>query len=423
VTLPLADAAGSDHERRRNLRRMKTLATGLLGLATVVYVLARRWASAGGPSWAGYLAAAAEAGMVGALADWFAVTALFKHPLGLPIPHTAIIPTRKDNLGRSLEEFVATNFLAGPVIRDKVVQAQVTRRVGAWVAEPAHAERITAELGALVHGVLAVLTDDDVQDVLENTVLKRLVEPPWGPLAGRLLGEIVADGAHHRLVDLGVDEICAWLLANRDAVMRIVTDKAPSWSPRFLDERVAARVQDELVRFVLDVRHDPGHRVRKSIDAFLAQFAEDLRTDPYTIHRAEKVKDQLLRHPEVRQAVEALWATGKRLIVEGLDDPASPLSRRIVAIVVSVGDRLAGDAELQAKGDRWLADVAAHVVTTYRDELATVISDTVNRWDAPETARKVELQVGRDLQFIRINGTVVGALAGLVIHALSTSLL
>src|SRR5664280_2672165 len=132
------------------------------------------------------LATAAEAGMVGALADWFAVTALFKHPLGLPIPHTAIIPTRKDNLGRSLEEFVATNFLAGPVIRDKVVQAQVTRRVGAWVAEPAHAERITAELGALVHGVLAVLTDDDVQDVLENTVLKRLVEPPWGPLAGRL---------------------------------------------------------------------------------------------------------------------------------------------------------------------------------------------------------------------------------------------
>jgi uncharacterized membrane-anchored protein YjiN (DUF445 family) len=215
VTLPLADAAGSDHERRRNLRRMKTLATGLLGLATVVYVLARRWASAGGPSWAGYLAAAAEAGMVGALADWFAVTALFKHPLGLPIPHTAIIPTRKDNLGRSLEEFVATNFLAGPVIRDKVVQAQVTRRVGAWVAEPAHAERITAELGALVHGVLAVLTDDDVQDVLENTVLKRLVEPPWGPLAGRLLGEIVADGAHHRLVDLGVDEIYAWLLANQ----------------------------------------------------------------------------------------------------------------------------------------------------------------------------------------------------------------
>src|SRR5664280_2920693 len=206
------------------------------------------------------LAAAAEAGMVGALADWFAVTALFKHPLGLPIPHTAIIPTRKDNLGRSLEEFVATNFLAGPVIRDKVVQAQVTRRVGAWVAEPAHAERITAELGALVHGVLAVLTDDDVQDVLENTVLKRLVEPPWGPLAGRLLGEIVADGAHHRLVDLGVDEIYAWLLANRDAVMRIVTDKAPSWSPRFLDERVAARVHDELVRFVLDVRHDSGHR-------------------------------------------------------------------------------------------------------------------------------------------------------------------
>jgi uncharacterized membrane-anchored protein YjiN (DUF445 family) len=412
-----------DQARRRDLWRMKALATGLLLFATVVYVLASRWRSGGGPAWAGYLAAAAEAGMVGALADWFAVTALFRHPLGLPIPHTAIIPTRKDTLGHGLEEFVATNFLAEPVIRDKIGRAGVASRVGVWLAQPAHAERLTAELGTVVRGALAVLHDDDVQDVLEHTVLRRLLEPPWGPPAGRLLAEVVQDGAHHRLVDLAVDEASAWLAENKDAVMRLVTEKAPSWSPRFVDERVAARVHAELVQFALDVKHDRQHRLRRSIDAFLAQFAEDLRQDPYTIHRAERIKDQLLGHPEVRQSMAALWSTGKRLLIEGLDDPASPLRQRLAATLVEFGTRLAADADLQAKVDTWLEDAAAYLVTTYRAELATVISDTVNRWDAAETARKVELQVGRDLQFIRINGTVVGALAGLTIHAVSSTLL
>lgn len=410
-------------QRRRDLRRMKAIATGFLLAAVAVYAVARRWELAGAPAWVGYLRAAAEAGTVGALADWFAVTALFRRPLGLPIPHTAIIPTRKDALGRSLEEFVATNFLAEDVIRDKVGRAGVAARVGWWLSERSHAERVTGELASAVRGAVTVLRDEDVQEVLEHTLVRRIVDRPWSPAAGRLLAAVVADGTHHRLVDLVVDEAHAWLLDNRQAVERVVTDQAPSWSPRFLDDRVAGKVYTELVRFAREVKTDPDHALRRAVDAYLARFAQDLRNDPATIHRAEQAKHRVLRHPEVGQAVAAVGATVKRLVLDAVEDPASELRTRAAKELVSLGDRLVVDADLRRKVDGWLEDATAHLVTTYRGELATVITDTVNRWDAAETSRKIEVQVGRDLQFIRINGTVVGALAGLAIHAVSAAVL
>lgn len=416
-------ATVTEQRRRRDLRRMKAIATGFLVVAVAAYAVTRRWELAGAPSWVGYARAAAEAGTVGALADWFAVTALFRRPLGLPIPHTAIIPTRKDALGRSLEEFVATNFLAEDVIRDKVGRVGVAARVGGWLSERSHAERVTAELGSVVRGVVAVLRDEDVQEVLEHTVVRRIVDRPWAPAAGRLLAAVVADGTHHRLVDLAVDEAHTWLLDNRATVVRVVTEQAPAWSPRFVDDRVAGKLYTELVRFARDVKTDPGHGLRLAADAFLTRFANDLRHDPATIYRAEQAKDRVLRHPEVAQAVAAMWTTTKRLILDAVEDPSSELRVRVTKEVASFGDRLVADVDLRGRVDGWLEDATAHLVTTYRGELATVITDTVNRWDAAETSRKVEVQVGRDLQFIRINGTVVGALAGLVIHTVSAALL
>ncbi|HEY5031718.1 MAG TPA: DUF445 family protein, partial [Actinomycetes bacterium] len=243
---------------------MKAIAGALLVVAAITYVITLRSAHGSAPGWVAYLRAAAEAGMVGGLADWFAVTALFRRPLGLPIPHTAIIPTRKDAIGQSLGEFVGTNFLAEEVIRDRLRRADLAGRAGAWLAHPEHAGRVTTELANVVRGGLGLLRDEDVQAVLDQAITQRLLAIPAGPPLGRLLGEVVADGAHRGLVDLTADNVHTWLLDNRDAVVGVVAEQAPSWSPRFIDEAIGERVYSEVLRVVGEVRADPNHALRGS---------------------------------------------------------------------------------------------------------------------------------------------------------------
>ena len=417
---PTSRLLPTDEERRRGLRRMKSVAGGLLVLAAIVYVVARRAEEAGAPAWVGFVRAAAEAGMIGGLADWFAVTALFRRPLGLPIPHTALIPSRKDALGESLGDFVGGNFLAEEVVRSRVRQAGVSERVGAWISQEPHAERVAAEVAVAVRGALEVLRDDDVQDLLERTVLRPLAEAPVGPPLGQLLGRVVDEGSHHGLVDLAVDETRRWLAANRRTVVAVVTAQAPSWSPRLLDDVVAGRVHTELLRFVEEVARDPDHSFRRAVDRFLAQVALDLQHDRRTMLRADELKEQLLARDDVRAAMGRVWASARRVLLEAMSDPTSDLRRRAVRGLQGLGERLVEDGELRRKVDGWLEEAVVHLATNYRDELTAVISDTVRRWDVDETTRKIELQVGRDLQFIRVNGTLVGALVGLVIHGVST---
>lgn len=405
--------------KRRDLRKMKTVATGFLVLAAVVYVVARVAEARGAGAWTGYVRATAEAGMVGALADWFAVTALFRHPLRVPIPHTAIIPRKKDQLAASLGEFVGTNFLAPEVVLDKLAAARVPERVGTWAAQPANAERVTAELAVLVRGAVTVLRDEDVREFLDETLVQRLVAQPWGPPLGTLLAEVLADGKHKKLVDLVCDRAYDWALANHDTVLRVVSQQAPTWSPRFLDDMLADRVHREVLDFARAVRDDQGHPMRKAVDTFLAEFAEDLQHDPDTIARAEAVKAQVLEHPDVQNLVGSAWTTARRMILEAVEDPASPLRVRVRDAIADWGGRLAHDEAVRGKVDRWMQDALRYLVTHYDDEILSVITDTVRRWDAEETSRKIELQVGRDLQFIRINGTVVGSLAGLLIYSVS----
>jgi len=402
--------------RERDLRRMKRLATGFLVAASVIFLVAGWWEVNGGPGWIGYLRATAEAGMVGALADWFAVTALFRHPLGLPIPHTAIIPKKKDVLGNSLGDFVGENFLAEHVVRDKLGRIEVSSRVGSWLSQPANADRVTAELATAARGVVTVLRDEDVQEVIEQVLVRKLMERPIGPPLGAVLQGVLADGAHHRLVDLVCDRAYDWVVANREMMLRIVTQRAPSWSPRFVDGMIAERVYTEVQNFAWAVKTDPEHPLRSAVDTFLVEFATDLQNDPDTIERAERIKHQIVSHPDVQSFIGQAWATVKRLILDAAADPSSALRTRVRDGLVGFGARLSTDVELRSKIDGWLADAAGYVVRHYRGEITTLITDTVARWDADETARKVELQVGRDLQFIRINGTVVGALAGLVIY-------
>ena len=407
---------GADAERARNLRQMKAVALGFLLGATVIF-LACRWGQArGGPDWLGYVGAAAEAGMVGALADWFAVTALFRHPLGLKIPHTAIIKRKKDQLGEGLGSFVRENFLSPDVIETKVRDAQVAGRLGKWLSEPQHAARVADEASTVLRVVVELLNDEDIQHVIDRTIVKRLAEPQWGPPVGRLLGQLLAENRQEALIQLLCDRAFEWSLNAGETIERVVTRDSPTWSPRFVDHLVGDRIHRELMDFTDKVRRNPNHELRQSANRFLFEFASDLQTDGATIARAEAVKEQLMARDEVTRAAETAWKTLKRLVLDGVDDPASPLRSRIADSVMQIGASLCDDAELRDKVDNWMVRGARHLVEQYGGEATAIITDTIERWDAEEASRRIELHVGRDLQFIRINGTVVGALAGLVIY-------
>lgn len=404
-----------DVVRRSQLRRMKSVALGLLLFAAAVYVLTLDDTT----GVLGFVNAGAEASMVGAVADWFAVTALFRRPLGLPIPHTALIPTRKDALGRSLQEFVATNFLAEEVVRSRIEHVEPARRIGVWLNDPAHAARVTAEIASLARGAMTVMRDEQVAAVLETVVLRRLLRRPWGPPTGRLLDRILKEGAHHRLIDVVVEALYEWVIANEGVIVRLVSERAPVWTPTWVDQRIGHRAYLEARDLVADIRQYKNHRARVALDEMIAELASDLQSDPATMRRADDFRDGVLNHPDVQSAVRTLWATVRRVLEESIDDPGSELRLRILEGLTSFGHRIVHDERLRSTVDRYVADAAGHLIASYRHEVATVISETVDRWDAADASRRIELHVGRDLQFIRINGTIVGGLVGVVIHAIT----
>ncbi|MEV5505287.1 DUF445 domain-containing protein [Streptomyces orinoci] len=415
----LTSSALADEERRRGVRRMKTFATGLLLAVALVYALAKWAQAAGAGAWAGFVAAAAEAGMVGALADWFAVTALFRRPLGLPIPHTAIIPTKKDQLGVSLGEFVGENFLSGEVVRRRLRAVGIGSRLGAWLARPEHADRVTAELAAALRGALTVLRDSDVRAVVGEAITRRANAQEIAPALGSALEQIVTKGGHRKVVDLVCVRAHDWLVTHGDSVMQAVTGGAPGWTPRFVDRKVGERVYRELLRFVTEMRDMPDHPARGAVDRFLTDFAGDLRSDPDTRARVERLKSEVLDRGEVQDLITSAWNSVRAMVVAAAEDERSELRLRARAAILSLGARMTADDRLRAKVDGWLEDAAVHVVTTYQDEITSLITETVAGWDAEQTSRKVEAHIGRDLQFIRVNGTVVGALAGLLIYTAS----
>ena len=408
----------TDAERLRSLRKMKGVALGFLIGATVIFLVCAAILSRGGSSWLGYVRAAAEAGMVGALADWFAVTALFRHPMGLPIPHTAIIKRKKDQLGEGLGTFVRENFLSPDVVETKLRDAEIASRLGKWLSEPDHAERVASEASTVLRVGVELLNDEDIQHAIDRTIIKRLAEPQWGPPVGRVLTQLLAENRQQALIQLLADRAFEWALNAGPTIERVITRDSPSWSPRFADRMVGDRIHRELMDFTDKVRRNPDHELRQSANRFLFEFAGDLQSDPATIAKAESVKEQLMERDEVTRAAETAWKTLKRLALEGVDDPSSALRGRIADSVVRIGESLRDDAELRDKVDDWIVRGAQHLASQYGAEATTIITDTIQRWDAEEASRRIELHVGRDLQFIRINGTVVGAVAGLVIYAI-----
>lgn len=414
---PMALLSPADQERLRALRRMKAVALGALIFMAVLFMIAF-WLQERQP-WLGYVRAAAEGGMVGALADWFAVTALFRRPLGLPIPHTAIIPSRKDEIGRSLGEFVETNFLEGSVVRAKLSSTAIARRAGEWLREPAHAERVGAEGATIATAVLNALSDDDVRDLITDLAREHLVTPEWGPPAGAWLEKIVEADAHRGAVDLAVDSIGRWLEANAATFSGLISRRLPGWVPKLAHRFVDDTAYNEAMRFVRAVQADPEHPARVAIDGYLARLADSLQNDPTTRAKLENAKASLFDSPRVGALAAEAWNTAKAGLLTALADPESGLRQRAVQALQEVGERLTTDAALQRRVDTWVSDAAVFLVDRYRHDIASIITDTVERWDPAETTEKIELMVGRDLQYIRLNGTFVGALAGLAIFTIA----
>ena len=411
--LPLAGSL-DDPARARDLRRMKLIATGLFLLAAAVFLACVLLGGEHG--WVGYVRATAEASMVGALADWFAVTALFRHPLRLPIPHTAIIPRKKDQIGASLGTFVQENFLTRAVVVERLAAVDVPGRLGAFLAAPGRAERLAGDAGAALRALTDLIEDDEVQPAVAAFVDRKLRDTPAAPGLARVL-ELAVDGDRHQeVLSAGLSGLAQFLADNRVVFRSRLGDASPAWVPDWVDDKVFDRVFELLRGFLAEVGADPQHPVRRVYDRRLRAYVHALRTDPDAAARVEQFKAEVLDHPAVRTWSGSLWATAKDGVLTAAEDPGSALRIRVVALIRRAARLLTDDATVRDLVQRQAERGAGWAVERFAADAADLVGSTVARWDTEETSRRIELQVGRDLQFIRVNGTVVGGLAGLVIY-------
>lgn len=411
--------------KRKELFRHKAFATVLLLIAAAIYLFCR-WTEASvaadgqaPDAWVGYVRAASEAGMVGALADWFAVTALFRHPMGIPIPHTAIIRRKKDQVGGALADFVGENFLNPALIVDKVRAARIPQRIADWLTTPEGPERVSHEVGKFTANALEAVDPEDAEAVLRAAVFDRLGEPEWGPPAGRVLQQLIDEGRTEPVIQ----QIAEWAhrksLTSQDFIDRMVGDRSPSWAPAFVKELIGERVHRELVDWTWQVQADPAHDARQAIRAGLVKLADDLQHEPTTMAKVEDLKADLMGSTPMQKAPLRMWEAASDTLVEAARDPGSTLRRKLAETAATYGRRLDDDDELRERIDDRIEGAVRFLAENYAGEITSIISETVERWDADEASGKIELMVGKDLQFIRVNGTVVGALAGLAIYTVS----
>jgi uncharacterized membrane-anchored protein YjiN (DUF445 family) len=410
-------------ERLGRLRRMKVFAAGLLATAALVYVVT---VVAGGDGLLlGYVRAASEAAMVGGLADWFAVTALFRRPLGLPIPHTALIPTKKEALAANLGTFMTEHFLTREAVRDRLSGAAVVPRLGAWLAGPSHAEAVSRRVCAAAADALEAVRPEMAAGALVELARHDAGRRSYAPLLGRLLAETVEAGTHRPLVDVIVDQSHRWLRANRDVLAHWLKDTVEASSVVawvLTTDKRAKRAIDELVRLAAQVAGDTDHELRTTFDKLLLGLAEDLGRNDSTAANVDATIARLLASDDTRRWVETVLADALGSLRALLRDPGSDLSRHVTRWVAGVGARAVEDAAFAERLGGWVEGAVLYVVDNYADEFTSLVETTVAGWDGADAATRIERAVGHDLQFIRINGTLVGALAGVAIHALALAL-
>jgi len=400
--------------KRAQLARMKRRATGLLVVASAIFVAAAAFGHA--YPWLDPIRAMAEAAMVGGLADWFAVTALFRHPMGIPIPHTAIIAARKDQIGRSLGNFVQRHFLSREVLAEKLAHAKVAEHLATWLSEPANAREVARHAASAVAGGVRVLRDEDVQALIDGVLRERIRKTQVAPLAGKLLAMITEGGRHQELLDEAIALVARAVHDNQDAIRERIERESPWWIPGAVDNKIHEKIVSGVDRTLQEMREDKFHPLRRRFDTALDGFIAKLNGSPDVQARAESLKLELLDDAAVRRFSTAVWEEAKAALYRYAERPEAFEPGAIERGLIAFGETAGSDPVLQAKLDGYVADIALGIVERYQGEVAALIAQTVAGWDPDATSQRIELAIGKDLQFIRINGTLVGGLAGLAIY-------
>ena len=404
-----------------NLRAMQRLASGLLVLAAALYLLARMFE----PRYAalGYLRAFCEAAMVGGLADWFAVTALFRHPLGVPLPHTAIIPTNKDRLGATLGRFVEQNFLASEIVMEKLGHIEFAAVAGRWLADPGRGGALTSQLVALLPRVLDAAGAEPVRRFLRHTLSVALKRLELAPLAADLLELLITRNAHQAVLDEMLTQARRLLMeADPEIRARVRQRTGWLWQRMGMDEKVSDRLiatVDELLR---EVSNDPDHVWRERFTTTVREYMTKLRGSALRRAQAEEFIRGLIEHAPVRAYLGTLWEQLRTQIRTDAAQPDSRLATQLRGALSGLGKSLLADDAARTTLDVWLRQLLLRLVEQRRHEVVTLIAETVRRWDTGTVTERIERAIGRDLQYIRINGTLIGGLVGVLIHLISKRL-
>lgn len=400
-------------------RTMRRTATGLLVLMAVIFVVTGRYLDVH-PA-VGFVHAFAEAAMVGGLADWFAVTALFRHPLGLPIPHTAIIPENKDRIADTMAQFLRENFLTPAVVARRMAHMNMAGALGAYLADPQaqRDSRIRAGASELAIEVLELLDPERLGGQVRSGLKAQLERLEIAPLLGQMLDAMIADGRHRLLID----KIIRWaglvLEDNEDMVRAMIHQRANALLRLTgLDERLANSVLDGLYKLLAEVLVDPQHPLRDKIEEGLHELARGMREDPEMQERVERFKRELLSNPAIAGWWQDVWERLRAGLIDMIRRQDGSSGGYVGETLAELGAALRDDVRLQLQVNRFARRTAVGVATRYGDQIVQLVSETVRRWDARTLTDRMESAVGRDLQFIRINGTLVGGLVGVVIHVL-----
>jgi uncharacterized membrane-anchored protein YjiN (DUF445 family) len=406
--------------RARRLAVARRRATALLAGVSVLFV-AVTVAGVHGTA-LGYVQAGAEAAMVGGVADWFAVTALFRRPLGLPIPHTALIVERKDQFAATLGQFVQENFLNADVLAERIRSTRLVPRLAAWLAGPANAAGFAGHAADLVVTVAEALRDEDAQRVLTAELTRAADTVEVAPLAGRALRVVIAGGHHAGLFNAIVSGADRYLADHYEELRERFETEAPRWVPDAVYRRVYDRLYARLRQRLAAMAADPDDQTRHQFEEWLAGLPGRLETSPDLRERGERFKRDVLGSTALRDWSSSVWQQAKQTLRAQAADPESELRRQLAEVLAAAGRRLGSDRLLQESLERVVESGARALADQFHDELAGLVTGTIQRWNAAETASQLELLLGRDLQFIRINGTVVGAGVGLGLHAIALAL-
>jgi len=395
------------------LRRMKRIPLLLLLLMAVLFTFTLHNPA----TWAAWVHAFAEAGMVGALADWFAVVALFRHPLGIPIPHTAIIPNRKNDIGESMSRFVADHFLEPAVVRKKLQNTNLAVFVVNWLKSEKGRRSVDELTVAVLQWGLGALHEKRVRRFLSRLSSKQLANIALAPLLGNTLDWLVRGQRHQQILTQVLRYSIVMVHDNRDAIRTKVKNESPWWLPGFVDDRILKKMLERIEHQLFEMALDQDHPLRDQFNQWVQNLAQDLKSNPEHRRLGDEFKQQLLANDELQDYLYGLWRELAKNIETDIEKPESVIREQVGQWLDGVAEELDGDPDMQAWVNAWLADAITLIVGRNSAQIASLISDTVRSWDGADMSRRVELAIGRDLQFIRINGTLVGGLVGLLIHA------